>query len=136
MHIWSEVHCDRAQLGARQRQLVAKQRPRIFQSWVTPIEQVGAEQNSMRAEFANPFHMAEEKSFSDETRQGSLINRWRVLVHDSAHLDEGIDELRETVVPLRILTGIEVDILEDGSLDQETERPENRGAAMDKGSCS
>lgn len=30
-----------------------------------------------------------------------------------------IDELRETVAPLRILTGIEVDILEDGSLDQE-----------------
>lgn len=32
-----------------------------------------------------------------------------------------IDELRETVTPLRILTGIEVDILEDGSLDQEEE---------------
>jgi putative hydrolase len=30
-----------------------------------------------------------------------------------------IDELREAVAPLRILTGIEVDILEDGSLDQE-----------------
>ena len=29
-----------------------------------------------------------------------------------------IDELRETVAPMRILTGIEVDILEDGSLDQ------------------
>ncbi|EKF21878.1 PHP domain protein [Mycolicibacterium hassiacum DSM 44199] len=28
-----------------------------------------------------------------------------------------IDELRETVAPLRILTGMEVDILEDGSLD-------------------
>jgi putative hydrolase len=32
-----------------------------------------------------------------------------------------IDELRDTVAPLRILTGIEVDILEDGSLDQEDE---------------
>ena len=32
-----------------------------------------------------------------------------------------IDELRETVAPMRILTGIEVDILEDGSLDQEHE---------------
>ena len=32
-----------------------------------------------------------------------------------------IDVLRETVAPLRILTGIEVDILEDGSLDQEPE---------------
>jgi putative hydrolase len=32
-----------------------------------------------------------------------------------------IDELREQVSPLRILTGIEVDILEDGSLDQEPE---------------
>ncbi len=32
-----------------------------------------------------------------------------------------IDELRERVAPLRILTGIEVDILEDGTLDQ---RPE------------
>ncbi len=32
-----------------------------------------------------------------------------------------IDELREAVAPLRILTGIEVDILEDGSLDQEPE---------------
>ncbi|MGV0792047.1 PHP domain-containing protein [Mycolicibacterium sp. XJ1819] len=30
-----------------------------------------------------------------------------------------IDELRETVAPMRILTGIEVDILEDGSLDQD-----------------
>ena len=34
---------------------------------------------------------------------------------------EVIDELRETVAPMRILTGIEVDILEDGSLDQEPE---------------
>jgi putative hydrolase len=32
-----------------------------------------------------------------------------------------VDELRETVAPMRILTGIEVDILEDGSLDQEPE---------------
>jgi putative hydrolase len=32
-----------------------------------------------------------------------------------------IDELRETVAPMRILTGIEVDILEDGTLDQEPE---------------
>ena len=30
-----------------------------------------------------------------------------------------IDELRERVAPLRILTGIEVDILEDGTLDQQ-----------------
>jgi putative hydrolase len=30
-----------------------------------------------------------------------------------------IDELREVAAPMRILTGIEVDILEDGSLDQE-----------------
>lgn len=30
-----------------------------------------------------------------------------------------IDEIRDTVGPMRILTGIEVDILEDGSLDQE-----------------
>jgi putative hydrolase len=32
-----------------------------------------------------------------------------------------IDEIRELVAPMRILTGIEVDILEDGSLDQEDE---------------
>src|SRR5690349_2109758 len=32
-----------------------------------------------------------------------------------------IDGLRDTVAPMRILTGIEVDILEDGSLDQEPE---------------
>ena len=32
-----------------------------------------------------------------------------------------IDELRETFAPMRILTGIEVDILEDGCLDQEPE---------------
>lgn len=32
-----------------------------------------------------------------------------------------IDELREQFAPMRILTGIEVDILEDGTLDQETE---------------
>jgi putative hydrolase len=32
-----------------------------------------------------------------------------------------IDELRERFAPMRILTGIEVDILDDGSLDQEPE---------------
>ncbi|KHO25376.1 PHP domain-containing protein [Mycolicibacterium setense] len=32
-----------------------------------------------------------------------------------------IEEVRELVAPMRILTGIEVDILEDGSLDQEPE---------------
>jgi putative hydrolase len=32
-----------------------------------------------------------------------------------------IDELRERFTPMRILTGIEVDILDDGSLDQEPE---------------
>ncbi|MGV0743235.1 PHP domain-containing protein [Mycolicibacterium sp. XJ870] len=32
---------------------------------------------------------------------------------------EVIEELRDKVAPMRILTGIEVDILEDGSLDQE-----------------
>jgi putative hydrolase len=32
-----------------------------------------------------------------------------------------IDEVRELVAPMRILSGIEVDILEDGSLDQEPE---------------
>src|SRR5262245_28383661 len=37
--------------------------------------------------------MAEEKSFGDKTRQGSLINRRGVLVHDRTHLDEGIDKL-------------------------------------------
>ena len=34
---------------------------------------------------------------------------------------EVIDELRDAFAPMRILTGIEVDILEDGSLDQEPE---------------
>ena len=32
-----------------------------------------------------------------------------------------IDEIRDLVAPMRILTGIEVDILDDGSLDQEDE---------------
>lgn len=32
-----------------------------------------------------------------------------------------IDRLQDTVAPMRILTGIEVDILEDGGLDQEPE---------------
>lgn len=32
-----------------------------------------------------------------------------------------IDQIRDTVAPMRILTGIEVDILDDGSLDQEDE---------------
>src|ERR1043166_9362125 len=45
---------------------------------------------SLGIEFADPFHMAEEKSFGDETPQGSVINRWGVLVHDRAHLDEGV----------------------------------------------
>ncbi|MBX7430980.1 PHP domain-containing protein [Mycobacterium sp. Y57] len=35
------------------------------------------------------------------------------------HQLDVIDEVRERVAPMRILTGIEVDILEDGSLDQE-----------------
>jgi len=42
------------------------------------------------------------------------LNRDRLL----AQLDE-IDAVREKVAPFRILTGIEVDILEDGSLDQD-----------------
>ncbi|GAS90935.1 PHP domain-containing protein [Mycolicibacterium brisbanense] len=37
------------------------------------------------------------------------------------HQLDVIDELRDTVAPMRILTGIEVDILEDGALDQEPE---------------
>src|SRR5262245_64390500 len=37
--------------------------------------------------------MAEEKSFGDKTREGSLINRRGVLVHDSAHLNQGVDKL-------------------------------------------
>ena len=42
------------------------------------------------------------------------LNRERLL----AQLDE-IDRVRELVSPFRILTGIEVDILEDGALDQD-----------------
>lgn len=42
------------------------------------------------------------------------LNRDRLL----AQLDE-IDEVRERVAPFRILTGIEVDILQDGGLDQD-----------------
>jgi len=57
------------------------------------LELFDKEYTSLGIEFAHPFHMAEEKSFGDETRQGSLINRWGVLVHDSAHLDEGVDKL-------------------------------------------
>ncbi|CAJ1578445.1 PHP domain-containing protein [[Mycobacterium] wendilense] len=37
------------------------------------------------------------------------------------HQLDVIDELREKFAPMRILTGIEVDILEDGTLDQEPE---------------
>ncbi|MET0900127.1 MAG: PHP domain-containing protein, partial [Mycobacterium sp.] len=37
------------------------------------------------------------------------------------HQLDVIDELREKFAPMRILTGIEVDILDDGSLDQEPE---------------
>src|SRR5258708_21537658 len=57
------------------------------------LELLDKEYASLGIEFAHPFHMAEEKSFGDETRQGSLINRWGVLVHDSAHLDEGVDKV-------------------------------------------
>src|SRR5437762_7905758 len=57
------------------------------------LELFDKEYASLGIEFADPFHMAEEESFGDETRQGSLINRWGVLVHDSAYLDEGIDKL-------------------------------------------
>src|SRR4030095_9932004 len=56
------------------------------------LELFDKEYASPGIEFANPFHMAEEESFGDETRQGSLINGWGVLVHDSAQLDEGIDK--------------------------------------------
>src|SRR5437899_11813057 len=56
------------------------------------LELFDKEYASLGIEFAHPFHMAEEKSFGDETRHGSLINRWGVLVHDSAHLDEGVDK--------------------------------------------
>src|SRR5262252_5365858 len=57
------------------------------------LELFDKEYASLGIEFADPFHMAEEKSFRDETRQGSLINRWGVLVHDSAHFDEGVHKL-------------------------------------------
>ena len=57
------------------------------------MELFDKEYASLGIEFANPFHMAEEESFGDETRQGSLINRWGVLVHNRAYLDEGIDKL-------------------------------------------
>src|SRR5436189_4590416 len=57
------------------------------------LELLDKEYASLGIKFADPFHMAEEKSFGDETRQGSLIDRGRVLVHDSAHLDEGVDKL-------------------------------------------
>src|SRR4029077_13174973 len=57
------------------------------------LELLDKEYASLGIEFADPFHMAEEESFGDETRQSSLINRWRMLVHYSAHLDEGVDKL-------------------------------------------
>src|SRR5438132_11550424 len=56
------------------------------------LELFNKEYASLGIEFADPFHMAEEKSFGDETRQGSLINRRGVLVHDSAHLDQRVDK--------------------------------------------
>src|SRR5205823_5189652 len=58
------------------------------------LELFNKEYASLGIEFAHPFHMAEEKSFGDETRQGSLINRGGVLVHDRAHLHEAVDKLR------------------------------------------
>src|SRR5262249_39033195 len=57
------------------------------------LELVDKKYASLGVEFAHSFHVAEEKSFGDETRQGSLINRWRMLIHDSAHLDERVDKL-------------------------------------------
>src|SRR5262245_63936546 len=57
------------------------------------LELFDKENASLSIESADAFHMTEEKSFSDETRQCSLINRRGVLVHDSAHLDEGVDKL-------------------------------------------
>ena len=57
------------------------------------LELFDKEYASLGIDFADPFHMAKEKSFGDETRQGSLINRWRVLVHDSAYLNERVDKL-------------------------------------------
>src|SRR5262249_42290821 len=57
------------------------------------LELFDKEEAPLSIEFADPFHMAEEKSFCDETRQRSLINRWRVLVHDSAHLDQSVNKL-------------------------------------------
>src|SRR6478736_10279374 len=57
------------------------------------LELFDKEYAALSIEFAQAFHVTEEKSFGDETRQRSLINRWGVLVHDSAHLDEGVDKL-------------------------------------------
>src|SRR5262245_50451867 len=57
------------------------------------LELFDKEYASLGIEFADALHMAEEKSFSDETRQCRLVNRWGVLVHDGAHLDEGVDKL-------------------------------------------
>src|SRR5215471_6419904 len=57
------------------------------------LELFNKEYASLGIEFADPFHMAEKESFSDEPRQGSLINRRGMLVHNSAHLDEGVDKI-------------------------------------------
>src|SRR4030095_1931589 len=56
------------------------------------LELLDKEYASLGIKFADPFQMAEEKTFGDETRQGSLINRRGVLVHNSAHLDESVDK--------------------------------------------
>src|SRR5882724_5481993 len=56
------------------------------------LELFDKEYASLGIKFADSLHMAEEKSFGDETRQGSLINRRGVLVHDSAHLDQCVDK--------------------------------------------
>src|SRR6476659_4339071 len=57
------------------------------------LELFDKEYASLGIKFADPCHMAEEKSLGDETRQGSLINRRGVLVHDSANLEEGVNKL-------------------------------------------
>src|SRR5262252_7753447 len=56
------------------------------------LELFDKEHASLGIKFAYSFQMAEEKTFGDETRQGSLINRWGVLVHDGTHFDESVDK--------------------------------------------
>jgi len=57
------------------------------------VEFSDEELSPISIEFSHPFDMAEEKSFRDESSEGRLVNRGRVLIYHAPDLGQRIYQL-------------------------------------------